>query len=91
MAAVNDELERLFKAQGCSIWHAEGSSKQSAAADFNPLEPRWVLLDCGDVVVHLFDSAARSLYRLEDLWADAPRLALPPQHPSVSRQARTAK
>ncbi len=85
MTAVNDHVERLFKEQGCSVWHAEGSSRQPAGVDLSALGPRWVLLDCGDVIVHLFDVAARSLYRLEDLWADAPRLALPPQMPAVAR------
>ena len=35
---------------------------------------RWVVLDYGDVVVHLFDPEMRSYYVLEDLWADAPRV-----------------
>ena len=33
----------------------------------------WVILDYGDVVVHIFQTAYRSFYRLEDLWADAER------------------
>jgi ribosome-associated protein len=37
---------------------------------------RWVLLDLGDVVVHLFDSEGRTYYDLESLWADAPRIPL---------------
>ena len=33
----------------------------------------WVILDYGDLVVHVFQTAYRSFYRLEDLWADAER------------------
>ena len=33
----------------------------------------WVILDYGDIVVHVFQTAYRSFYRLEDLWADAER------------------
>ena len=35
----------------------------------------WVILDYGDIVVHVFQSPYRSFYRLEDLWADADRVA----------------
>lgn len=33
----------------------------------------WVILDYGDIVVHVFQTVYRSFYRLEDLWADAER------------------
>jgi len=38
---------------------------------------RWVLVDFGDVVVHVFDDPLRGFYDLDGLWADAPRLPLP--------------
>ena len=34
----------------------------------------WVILDYGDIVVHVFQTPYRSFYRLEDLWADAERV-----------------
>ena len=40
-------------------------------------EARWILLDFADVVVHIFQPEERDFYRLERLWGDAPRLALP--------------
>jgi len=38
----------------------------------------WVLMDFGDVVVHVFQSDARQLYDIEGLWLDARRLSVPP-------------
>lgn len=35
---------------------------------------RWVLVDYGDVIVHVFDEPMRGFYDLEGLWADAPRV-----------------
>jgi ribosome-associated protein len=37
----------------------------------------WVLMDFGDVVVHVFQEEARSLYDIEGLWLDARRLPVP--------------
>jgi ribosome-associated protein len=34
-------------------------------------ESRWIILDYGNVVIHLFDDETRQYYRLEELWADA--------------------
>jgi ribosome-associated protein len=39
-------------------------------------ESRWILLDYGSVVIHLFDKETRQYFALEDLWADAPRVEL---------------
>lgn len=38
-------------------------------------EARWVLLDYGDVIVHVLGPEARAYYKLERLWADARPLA----------------
>ena len=39
-------------------------------------QARWVLLDYGDVIVHIFADEERSFYDLERLWSDAPRVSL---------------
>jgi ribosome-associated protein len=39
-------------------------------------ESRWILLDYGDVVIHLFEPEAREYYALEDLWGQAKRIPL---------------
>jgi ribosome-associated protein len=40
-------------------------------------ESRWILLDYGDVVVHLFEADTRAYYDLEQLWGGAKRVARP--------------
>ncbi len=42
---------------------------------------RWALIDCGSVVVHIFDREARDFYRLEELWGDAPKIPFTPAAP----------
>ena len=37
-------------------------------------ESRWIVLDYGTVVIHLFDEDTRKFYSLESLWADAQRV-----------------
>jgi ribosome-associated protein len=37
---------------------------------------QWVVMDYGDVVVHIFHEQKRDFYGLEELWSDAPRLNL---------------
>lgn len=65
--AIADEVEdRLREEGGVKPIGREGES-----------EAKWILLDYGDFVVHVFQPAEREFYRLEKLWSDAPRLALP--------------
>jgi len=42
------------------VWHREGMENA-----------QWVLLDYGDVLVHIFQKEFRDFYNLEELWADA--------------------
>ena len=48
----------------------EGLHKEPLGEEGTP-ESGWILLDLGDVIVHLFDPPRRSLYSLEVLWGDA--------------------
>lgn len=43
---------------------------------------RWVLMDLGDVVVHVFQEDARGMYDIEGLWSDAKRVPIPDAPPN---------
>ncbi len=38
---------------------------------------RWILLDYGDVMVHIFQEPVREFYDLDGLWSEAPEIPLP--------------
>ena len=58
--AMADEVEqKLFKA-GVKLHHSEGYSVAT-----------WILLDFGNVLVHLFNKEQREFYSLEHVWSDA--------------------
>lgn len=62
-------------------WHVEGADTLT-----------WVLVDFVDVVVHVFREDARQFYALEEMWADAPRVALPEvQREELTRAARSGR
>lgn len=50
---------------------------------------QWVLLDYGDVVVHVFYVPVRGFYDLERLWMRAPRVELPEPFQSQARSQKT--
>jgi ribosome-associated protein len=62
--AIADEVERRI--------HDAGGPKPLRIEGLNDL--RWVLIDYGDLVVHVFSQDARDFYELERLWADVPHL-----------------
>ncbi len=54
-------------------------------------QSRWVLLDYGSFVVHLFDPEWRELYDLELLWGDVPRLEWQEEKPAKPKAAPAAR
>lgn len=55
-------------------------------------DARWVLMDYGDVVVHVFNDEARQYYNLERLWSDARRVAWDAEpRPAWEVEARPAR
>ena len=81
LTAVRDHIEVALSRQGGSVWHTEGiPAPRERPGTFDELS--WTLMDCGEIVVHLLDPRGRAFYRLEDLWADAPRVPLDPGHPA---------
>ena len=63
--SVTDSIEAALKAHGDPPLGVEGTD-----------EGRWVLVDCSDTIVHIFQSEIREHYDLERLWSDAPVLEL---------------
>lgn len=64
--AISDEIDDKFeKDLGDTRLGREGYD-----------DSRWILLDYGDVVIHIFDEETRDYFSLEELWAEAPRLDL---------------
>ncbi len=54
-------------------------------------ESRWILLDYGNVVIHLFDSETRDYYALEQFWSEAPQVHLPWQEKSDTAAEEAAE
>jgi len=64
--AIARELQDVAEKEGFEIRRVEGFDAA-----------RWVLVDLGDVVAHVFHKDERAYYNLERLWGDAPQLDMP--------------
>ena len=65
LETITDAIRAELRGEGINVLHAEGVA-----------ESGWVLLDYGDVLMHVFLEDTRLYYALERLWGDAPTLAL---------------
>lgn len=61
--AIADNVEEVLGKEGHKLFRREGYP-----------EGRWILLDFGSIIVHVFQEEERLFYNLERLWGDAPRL-----------------
>ncbi|MBI4844710.1 MAG: ribosome silencing factor [Nitrospirae bacterium] len=63
--AIAENIEKYFKkSAGIKPAGIEGLS-----------HCRWVLMDFGDIIIHIFNDETRAFYDLERLWMDAPRIS----------------
>lgn len=75
VGAIVDGIEEALHARGVKALRREGLGQN-----------RWVLLDFGDLVVHVQHSEDREFYALERLWRDCPVIELPDEvrHPAAA-------
>ena len=69
--ALSEYVEEKLKEDGIAPLRVEGHS-----------QGEWVLVDYGDIIVHLFQGASREFYSLERLWGDAERIQW--EEPAIS-------
>jgi ribosome-associated protein len=91
---VSSFADTFIVATGTSDRHlrsiADSITSMLSTRDARPLgvegyqEGRWILIDCDDVIVHLFQPELRDYYDLERLWSDAPLLELEPATQKVA-------
>jgi ribosome-associated protein len=65
LETITGAIRAELRGEGVNVLHAEGVA-----------ESGWVLLDYGDVLMHVFLEDTRMYYALDRLWGDAPALSL---------------
>ena len=65
MDTIVEAVQGALRAEGIRVLHREGTA-----------ESGWLLLDYGDVVIHVFNEETRAFYGLARLWGDAPLLSV---------------
>jgi len=97
MSEVSSFTDFLILATGTSSRHvkalADGALETARFQGERPLgvegDPpgRWILVDLGDVIIHLFEEETREQYSLEKLWGEAVAVELPPEPLGAVAQA----
>jgi ribosome-associated protein len=78
-SAIADHIDGILSRSGSKPLSIEGMRSS-----------QWVLMDFGDVIVHIFRQDVRKHYALERLWADAKRVAIPDK-PTAAQPAVTPR
>lgn len=76
---ASGESERQVKAIAQNIEKEISSQYQKIPQIEGAGQSTWILLDYGDLVVHVFKTDIRDYYGLEKMWADAPKVPIPEQ------------
>jgi ribosome-associated protein len=69
--AIADEIQENLRKRGVRPLSVEGLTAGT-----------WVLLDFGDVVVHVFQESTRAVFDIDGLWLDANRVPVPSDTPT---------
>ncbi len=73
---LSGRSDRQVRSIADAVVHALKSNGEQPLGVEGLGEGNWVLIDCNDAIVHVFDPETRERYDLERLWRDAPRLDL---------------
>ncbi len=77
-----DEIQHNLREHGGKILSLEGLT-----------DGEWMLLDAGDVIVHIFQELPRDIFDLDELWSSYPQVEIPQEyyfeHPETAQKPKT--